>query len=184
MAVHQSALSSNLAVALLALLLVACQTVPPQSQEDRPVAGFYQIQEMYRNTASCSSPGPKVEARIGKLVRLQSRPEPDAVAHLLECEANCKCRSSRIAGYKARAYGAFVIYKKRNVCEVTLTDYWVQVKADSVVLERRNYQKVMVDAVCDIDVERETFRRQDTPCISRETIVLAPVPVGTCTLAQ
>ena len=169
---------------LMTLVLGACQSVPTASTTDRPLAGFYRIRDISQNTKSCSSLGPREEARVGRLVRLASPPQADALVGLLECDSNCKCQSLRIAGYRSRHYGGFVIYKNRNVCTVTLSDYWIDVKPDTVVLERRNYQKVMVDAACDIDVERETFRKQDTPCISRETIVLVPAPAGTCPMTQ
>lgn len=171
--------TSTSALVLLIALIGGCHTVPSPSGDDRLYNGFYVVREMSENTTSCSSPGSKVESRIGKLVRLTSHPGTDRGVLLSDCDSNCQCAPLRMVGYKYRTYGGFAIHRSQTECVVTLTELWIEVKSDTVILESRDYRKI-VNPSCDVDYGRESFRKLDPTCVLRETIVLTPAPDVTC----
>ena len=172
---------STLRIALLAALLGGCHTAPSPPQDDRLFNGFYRISDMSENTASCNSPGPKVKARIGRLVRLSSHAGADAGVWLMDCDSGCKCTELRMVGYKSRPYAGFGVIRYRTECAVTLTELWIEVKSDTLILESRDYRKIVAaNPSCDVDYRRESFRKLDPTCILRETIVLTPAPHDTC----
>jgi hypothetical protein len=152
-------------------VLSGCLSVAP------PPQGHYRVEASFLNKTSCETVGDLVAERRGAIVRLTSG--DDGRFAYFECGEDCRCDAVSIRAGGADAPLSFTSTRANGACVLTVHQHRTYVEGSNVVVETRSLRQVTGVGECQLATS-EGFRPEEASCVSRQTVILSPLPAGRC----